>query len=130
MSFSLSAVTQGLALQATTPVTGFALVNGTPNVVPPWTPPNDGRMHRYIIFAQEIVTITLVGGEIAIQFTDLGGTVDTEQFSAAALTPGLYGPASFAFAQGLVKGGAPVTVSQFTALTAGTGTLWLELWGS
>jgi hypothetical protein len=120
---------QALALVATTGPSGYVLVDGTGNIIT-WTAPDDGQLHRYLIFVQQIVTSDETGGELAIQFTGMDGNVYTEQFSAPGLTAGFYGPASFAFTSGIIKAGTALTISQFTALTGGAATLWPEIWGS
>jgi hypothetical protein len=118
----------GLALQATTGASGYMLVNGTGNFLT-WTPPADGGLHRYMLFAQQIVTVNQVGGELAINFKAVDGTNELQQLSAADLSAGVYGPGSFSWLSGLVQAGQPVVLSQFTALTAGAAKFWCEIWG-
>jgi hypothetical protein len=119
----------GLGLLATTGVAGFTLVNATPAVLS-WTAPNDGNLHRYQIFAQLAVTSDETGGELAIVFSAVNGTLETQQFAAANLTTGVYGPGSFSWLTGLVEPGSTLTLEQFSALTGGAAVFWAELWGA
>jgi hypothetical protein len=119
----------GWQLQSSTGGAGFALVNATPNILT-WTPPNDGALHRFLILAQLRVGGTAeTGGEIALSYTDPGGTANIDaQVFAASLGASSNNRVSF---PGLVSGGTSLTVFQFTALTAGgPSQLWAEIWGS
>ena len=118
-----------LERQAATTTSGYTLVNSTGNILT-WTSPNDGAQHRYKVFAQQVVTSAMTGGEIAIVFTAVNGTVETQQFSAPALSAGFYGPGSFAFLDGLVEANTTLTIEQFTAMSAGAAILWAEIWAS
>ena len=52
-------------LVATTGVNGFMLQNATPNILS-WTAPNDGNMHRLIVFATLHVTSSETGGKVLV----------------------------------------------------------------
>jgi hypothetical protein len=117
-----------LAQVAATPAAGYTLVNGTGTIVS-WTPRNDGALHPYLIFAQQIVTVNMTGGEIAITFNAIDGTPESQQLSAAGLTAGVYGPGSFSWLSGFAQAGQPVVISQFNALTAGAAKFWCQIWG-
>jgi hypothetical protein len=118
----------GLFLQAATPVAGVALVNGTPTILS-WTPPNDGKLHRFTYFASMVVTAPETGGTVGFQF-DAPGNVFAS-WNIFAPNQG----AGYSFGQTVLQGqvcapGQPVTLVQITALTAGAATLWAEIWGS
>lgn len=118
-----------LGLLATTGAAGFALVNGTPNVIT-WTAPNDGGIHRVLLMAALRVAVTEVGGAVSLTFT----TPDNNPFTvlvvpgAAVAGLALISAAGNAFLP--VLAGTTVTVAQSSALTLGAATLWAELWGS
>jgi hypothetical protein len=116
-------------LQSATPAAGFTFVNATP-VILSWTAPSDGKLHRYTIYVGQTVSSNMTGGETAILFTTPGGTPESQQFGAAGLAAGFYGPNSFAFLSGMVEAGTTVTIEQFTAMTAGAAVMWAELWAS
>jgi hypothetical protein len=119
-----------LALQAATPVSGFALVNGTPNILT-WTAPNDGQQHRVTVFSSLFVSSTETGGLVQVTWIGpgAGATHFTQLFgantasSAASISPS--NPTNFT-----VAAGSTVGIVQSSALTGGTATLWAEIWGS
>jgi hypothetical protein len=115
-----------LALQAATPVSGFALVNGTPNILT-WTAPNDGQQHRVQVFASLHVISTETGGIVNVNFSAPDGNNGTFQLIAGSLAAGLFtaNPPRLV----VVQAGQPVNILQ-TALTAGAALLWAEIWGS
>lgn len=118
-----------LGLLATTGAGGFALVNGTPNVLT-WTAPNDGGIHRALLLATLRVAVTEVGGAISVSFTTPDGTPFTAPVVAGAAGAGLALISAFGNAFLPVRAGTTVTVAQSSALTVGSATLWAELWGS
>lgn len=128
---SLSTGTPGsasptLALQAATPVAGVALINGTQNIIT-WTAPNDGLLHRVLVFINASVTVSETGGACGTSITSPDGTTHV---------PGTLGGGSTAgslpnVTQSLfVKAGTTVTVQQTSALTAGTAVVWADIWAS
>jgi len=118
-----------LGLLATTGAAGFALVNGTPNILT-WTAPNDGGIHRVLLMATLKVAVTEVGGAISVSFTTPDNTPFTAVAVAGAAGVGLALITAFGNAFLPVRAGTTVTVAQFSPLTLGAATLWAELWGS
>ena len=119
------AVAPVMGLLAATPVAGFALANGTPNILS-WTAPNDGQAHRVLIFSSQHVTSLETGGQVTSTYAAPDG---------GAGTVTLYGGGSGAGVQtsgysAVVQPGSTVVVKQATALTAGAALVWAELWGS
>jgi hypothetical protein len=116
-----------LALQAATPVSGFALVNGTPNILT-WAAPNDGKLHRVMIFATLQVTSAETGGVVEITYFNPGGNFDSDGVFSGNLGNGPY-PLSNVFPL-TIQAGSAFSIKQSSALTAGAATLWAEIWGS
>jgi hypothetical protein len=116
-----------LALQAATPVAGFALVNSAPTILT-WNVPNDGQLHRFIVAASMDVTVNEVGGLVGMAFTMPDGTFVPVNIFAANANVG-FNPLFNAYPY-VVGPGTTVTVRQFTALTLGAAVLWAEIWGS
>lgn len=115
-----------LELQAATPESGYALINGTGTVIS-WTAPNDGNMHRFQIVGALIVTSAETGGEVEILFTPPGGTQQSKVFASPNVAPGTYNTTIQA---GTIGPGTTVLLSQATALTAGAASVTGEIWGS
>jgi hypothetical protein len=116
-----------LGQQAATPAAGYPLANGTGNVLS-WTPPNDGKQHRALIFGSMSITSPETGGAIEVQFnTPDGATYAYTLFGGSQGDGFNYNIFSLPV---VVEGGQPVTVLQATALTVGTAVLWAEIWGS
>ena len=117
----------GIGLQATTGASGFALQNGTPNILT-WTPPNDGAVHRVVLVATLTVATTESGGRIDCTFSNPANAATTVAgVIAGALSGGdSYGPSMMSFT---VAGGTAFVLKQGVALTAGAATLWAEIWG-
>lgn len=117
----------GFTLQQTTGLTGYALVNGTGNIVT-WTAPNDGNMHRVFVLVEQHVTNTETGGAIGLATTAPDNTSHT--FTPTGFSGGS-GVSYASFAQSaLVYPGTAVTLEQTSALTGGACVLWAEIWGS
>lgn len=114
----------GLQLVATTGPAGFALVNGTPTFLT-WTAPNDGQMHRALVFGTMQVTVTEVGGTIQQTYTDPGGTAIFSQVIAGGLAAGA---AQLTAKLVTVQAGSVFGLRQSAALTGGAATLWAEIW--
>jgi hypothetical protein len=115
-----------LVLQATTGTGGYALVNGTGNVIS-WTAPSDGALHRVMLFTTLHVTTTEVGGGISVTFNTPDGTSTTQTIYGAAQTSGV--PGATTRVQ-LIEAGSTITISQTSALTSGASVLWAEIWAS
>lgn len=118
-----------LQLQASTGAGGFALQNGTPNIVS-WTAPNDGALHRFVIFLYMFVTSATTGGAISIVFTDPGGNAQSPVILSATQGGGAHGTTSQGFEVIFAKAGTTVTISESSAMTAGAATVWAEIWAS
>jgi hypothetical protein len=118
-----------LQLQAATPAAGVALVNGTPNIIT-WTTPSDGRLHRFMVAASNVITVSETGGAIQVAWTAPDGSTAVAwtlftgnqapgyNFALSALNPQLAAP------------GTVVKVVQSTALSVGAAAAWAEIWGS
>ena len=117
----------GLVRQAATPVAGYALINGTGNVIT-WTAPNDGAEHRFAALAAISVATNETGGAIIITGTNPDGTAFSHSLSAGGSSVGDVQAAN-SFLR-VIEAGSTVTVQQSTALTLGAATLWAEIWGS
>jgi hypothetical protein len=117
-----------LTLQATTGTSGYALVNGTGTIIS-WTAPNDGNLHRVLIFALLYVLTTETGGQITLSLTSP---------AAAGYTPGIFasnlaGAGNYLPSAGtatLIQAGTTFAIRQNVALTAGSATLYAEIWAS
>lgn len=122
---STALIASSLKLQAATPVTGFALQNGTPSIIS-WTPPNDGLLHYAAIFACLDVTSAETGGEVDVNFTAPSGNA-----GSGVLAGGGHGvvtlPANTYMVP--VKAGSAIAVVQGSALTAGAAKIWASIWG-
>lgn len=117
----------GLVLQAATPVAGFALVNGTPNIIG-WTAPNDGQQHRFTVFTIMDITAAETGGTVNVNFTMPNGVAAGYTILTGGAGAGQnFNQTTQTF---ICKAGTAVTVVQATALTAGAATMWAEIWGS
>jgi hypothetical protein len=122
-------LSQVMTLQATTGINGYALVNGTGTIIS-WTPPNDGNMHRSVVFAMLNITSTETGGELAIEFygpSSAGGNLAFGLFSPN-LGAGWEGITSWIAI--LSAPNEPVAITQYSALTGGAAVLYAEIWGS
>jgi hypothetical protein len=114
-----------LALQATTGITGYALVNGTGTIIS-WTAPNDGNLHRVLVFMIDHVTTALVGGVIGASMTLPDGFAYSPQLLSSTTT----GAHNISTAVYLIEPGSTFSVTQQNAMTAGAAVLWAEIWGS
>lgn len=120
----------GMTLLAATPAAGYNLVNGTGNIIS-WTAPNDGLLHRVLVFAVLHVTSSETGGQISVSADIPDGTSAAKNLFSAGQVTGMYWPITFSYPQQqLVQANTAVTVLQNSALTAGAAVMWAELWGS
>lgn len=115
--------------QAATPFAGYTLVNGTGNIIT-WAVPNDGRLHRFAVFASEDVISATTGGAVTVSWTLPDGTA-----ASWVILPATQGATGFVAAQNssylvLCRPGTTVTVTQSSALTGGSAVAWAEIWGS
>jgi hypothetical protein len=117
----------GMTLLAATPVAGYTLVDSTGTIIS-WTAPNDGLLHRVMLFLVMHVTSTETGGNIQFSADFPDGQNSTVSPIVAGKGAGVQYPAFPYFF--LVQAGTTVVLSQSTALTAGASVLWAELWGS
>jgi len=120
------AVLGGLGLQATTGTAGFALQDATPTILT-WTAPNDGNMHRVMVFATVTVGSTETGGAIQLHFTLPDGSTGSLTLTAGGTATGHYGVNSPGVVT--VEANTAVSVVQSSALTGGSATIFAELWG-
>ena len=116
----------GLAVQASTLIGGFALQNATPTILS-WAVPNDGNMHRFILIGELVVSSAATGGQISASFNDPGGAARTPTALAASQTAGFHPMTGLEWT---VAPGQTVTITQATALTAGAGIFYAEIWGT
>jgi hypothetical protein len=126
----LPAWANALTPLATTGAAGYTLVNGTGNVIT-WTAPNDGAMHRVLIFAVLRVTSNETGGLITVAYTLPDASAHTNNLIGGGQAAGTYFPLNSNGPQELlVQANTAVTIAQGSALTGGAGVLWAEIWGS
>ena len=124
---TLTPATQQFQLLASTGIAGFAKINGTPTILQ-WTTPNDGAMHRVVVLADETVTVAETGGGIGVVLTAPGGGVQTNTTIIFAGTKAI---GTYHSIDGmLVAPGTTLQITEGTALTAGTSTVWIEVWGT
>ena len=104
-----------------TPTTGFALANGTPNILT-WTAPDDGQLHSVTAYAFIHVTSAETGGQVNLTWTT-GGVAAGTTLDPGGHAAGSYdGGKSFACDPGTV-----VSIDQATALTAGAAKVYAAL---
>jgi hypothetical protein len=113
-----------LRLVATAGPAGFALQNATPAILT-WTAPNDGQVHRVLVFAEVNVSVAETGGLVQAHMTDAGGTAGTLQLDAGGHGTGFFVSATRTL---LVQPGSTLTISQDSALTVGAAAFFAELW--
>lgn len=115
-----------LQLIASTGAAGFAKQNATPNILT-WTAPNDGALHRAMLFVLQIVTALETGGQVNMFST---GSNSLGVFAPGAAA-GKYLPTTGQFVPVLLRSGDTVTLQQISALTAGgPTTVYAELWAA
>ena len=119
-----------LALQASTGDSGTALVNGTPTILS-WTTPNDGHMHRAMVFGALAVTVTETGGLINLTYMLQGSSaLHTSALVAANQAATTAGVVLNTVGLLLLAPNTTISVVQGSALTAGAATLYAEIWGA
>jgi len=118
----------GLQKLASTGLNGYNLQNASPVSVISCNIPNDGNLHRFMIFAALHVTSAETGGQITVTYTLPDGTVPSHTLFAAGLGVGDNVPALPYMIT--VKPGTVISIQQVTALTVGAAIMWAEIWGS
>lgn len=105
---------------AKTPVGGFALQNGTPNILT-WQAPNDGQLHVVVIEAALDVTLAETGGAIGVTAAAGAGLgVTSTLFAGGKAAANYQGSDSGVPDANVILGpGQTVTVAQTSALTVG-----------
>jgi hypothetical protein len=119
-----------MGLLASTGTSGFALqaTGGTfPASIISWTAPSDGNMHRVAVFLTMGYS-SATGGQIKATLTDPGGTARNDQLIAALSDS--TGSSYSSNPTCLIEAGSTFTLEQGTGLSAGTATIWAEIWGS
>jgi len=111
---------------ATTGLDGFALQNGTPNILT-WDAPDDGKLHEVSVHGSVCVTSAETGGALTLYFTNPAGL--TTSFVVTGGGTATNGVALVDNSAVMVLPGTTVTLSQTTALTAGEATVYATLWG-
>ena len=128
MTLQPFAVAPVVGLVATLGAAGFALQNATPNILS-WTAPNDGQLHRFLMFATQDVSLAQTGGLVTIQYFAPDGTSGGPH----TVFPGGSGAGetqpSSTYAK-MIQAGTTVLVKQGSALTVGAATVWAEIWWS
>jgi hypothetical protein len=115
---------QVMTLQASTPLAGFSLINGTPTILS-WTAPNDGNIHSIQVFLSQRVSSPETGGEVDLNYTyPDGGSINHTPYGGNS---GNGTNSQDYFDQ--IKPGSTVSVVQATALTGGTAIVWVSIWG-
>jgi hypothetical protein len=124
-----------LQLKIATPAAGTALINGTPDILT-WQAPNDGLLHRFVIFARLIVSADLTGGQIYVQLANASlphaGNGSGTEIWGSGKGGGDYflnrdGVSDF---KSILGPGETVKITQNTAVIAGAAVLYAEIWGS
>lgn len=115
-----------LQLQKATPVAGVALINGTQTIVS-WTAPNDGQLHRVVLFTTRDVTSGETGGAETVSLVAPDGTVGGYTLSGGNAPTGVTSGTTQSW---IIKAGTAFTLTQSSALTAGAAIRWAEIWGS
>lgn len=112
-------------LATATPLGGFPLQNGTPQILS-WTAPADGNIHRVTLVTALHVTSNETGGQVTLNTTLPDGTAA----NPVVYTGGTAASIGQFSTDRIVQPGSTVTLAQTTALTGGAAVLWAELWGS
>lgn len=130
MAFTPYGVGTFSQINVATPLAGFALQNGTPNIIS-YTTPNDGKIHFVFVAGEVVVSVGETGGQLSLNFTDPGGTPRSR-----SQDPGGHAAGYFDF--GSSNGGqlvavAPnttVTLLQSVALTVGAAVVYAGLFST
>jgi hypothetical protein len=118
--------TPALNQVATTGLTGYALINGTGNITGlSWTAPNDGALHRVMLVGAVVASGSPAGGAIVVSSTDPSDTARAAQAAFSAPSSGYNFPTEGFY---LIYPNTTFQVKQNSALTAGSATLYCDLW--
>jgi hypothetical protein len=118
-----------MGLLKSTGTSGFTLQDPAPTMpILTWTAPSDGNMHRVAAFLTMVYSAA-TGGQIKITLTDPGGTPRSTQL-IAPLTAGSTGSSYASTPTCLIAAGSTFNLEQGTGLSAGSATIWAEIWGS
>ena len=116
-----------ITLLASTGTAGYPLINGTGTIVS-WPAPNDGALHRVMVFSNIEVAGSQTDGAISVGFTDAGGNAHSFNLYAGGLASGGHAPGNSY--QLTVEANTTLSITQSSAQTGGSATVWAELWGS
>ena len=119
----------GLVKRASTGASGYTLVNGTGTVLT-WTAPLDGQLHTVYLASSLRITSAATGGQFNITVNDT--------IAGAGYSPVVFNASKGAgyFIQVdttpliVLTPGDTIAIVQQTALTAGAGSLFAEIWAS
>jgi hypothetical protein len=114
----------GLALQATTPVAGYTLINGTGTIIS-YTSPNDGAIHPVAVFGGVRVTSTETGGAIQLSYTYPDGSATTDSLNAGGAGAGHN---LFTARLALIEANTAFQINQSSALSSGAAVAWAQIW--
>lgn len=125
MSGSDSGATRNIGIgQGRTPAAGFALQNGTPNILT-FTTPNDGNIHGYYLASSMNVTVLEVGGAVNLNFTAGGHAYSNSVFNSGAAVGNYIGVSTFP-----ADPNTTVTLVQTAALTSGAAVVFASIVGT
>lgn len=119
----------GMTQVASTGTAGYVLVNGTGTILS-WTAPNDGQPHAVTLGGTVYISSNMTGGELAVSATDPGGNAFALQANPAGVGAG---ESAIGLAQAwpavlTIAPGSTISLTQYTALTAGAATVYAEMW--
>lgn len=110
----------GMALRATTGVDGYRLAAKTGTVIG-WMAPDDGQLHRALVWGTVDAASAVAGAAVAVTFTTPAGSVRR----VVLLAQGQAGSYMAA-----VKAGTTVSLIQSSPLAAGgPAVLYADIWG-
>lgn len=121
--------TSGLAKVASTPGTGFALQNATPNILT-YTAPNDGNVHSVIVSSKAIAAGNPVGGGAYVRVNGSQPYCATTSSNAYMITPSPGNGVQYGMFEMTVQPGDIVTLDQIGALTAGTVQVYASIYAN
>jgi hypothetical protein len=110
---------------ADTGLAGFALQNGTPNIIS-WTAPNDGQVHSVEVIESIRVTNAETGGATQEAYTPPDGNPITKASDAGGHGVGTF-TQRFTL---LMAPNTTFTHQQSSALSLGAAIAWVQLWAA
>lgn len=131
-SSTLPSWQQGLTLQNATSVGGYTLASsGVPATIATWTAPNDGLLHRVLLFTEAHITTVATGGSVQTTFTAPDGVSTNKSVFGAFTGVNFYYPSNGPSPTNLViQAGSTFSIVQNATLSSGAGVVWAEIWGS